>query len=67
MPNVNKKNWYLEVMWYDYIKFMQILKKCTINFFYRVRILVKDLRILYYKNHICKNRIKIKSYDYVKF
>ena len=39
---------------------MQILKKYTINFFCWIKILVKDLKVMYYKNHIFKNEIKEK-------
>ena len=44
MLSINKKKIYAKVMWYDYIKFMQILKKYIINFSYLVKILIKDLK-----------------------
>ena len=46
---------------------MKILKKYIINLFLLVKILVKDLEVIYYKNYISKIRLKIRIYNSIKF
>ena len=40
---------------------MQSLKMYLINFFYYIKILIKDLKIIYYKDYMYKDKIKNKK------
>ena len=49
-------------MWYNYIKLMQIIKKCANNFSIEIRFWVEDLKVKYNKNYIDRSKIYNKRY-----